>query len=159
LENFFDVIETCADLGITALKNGIMTASDVYRDLLYGFQLFAGNVLTEGYFRALWCKFYDVRDKLREALIRHKICERVIAYALILKTIDTQRSTKEVGFVHLDDIYGLSSVNYLSHCFDLVGIDKDISDRIENIFTESYDNAEYCKVGFDPSPKNPYFRE
>ncbi len=157
LENFFDVMETCADLGITALKNGIMTTSDIYRSLLYGFQLFSGNVLTEGYFRALWCKFYDVKDRLREALIRYKICERVIVYALVLKTIDTQHSTKEVGFVHLDDIYDLTSVKYLSHCFDLVGIDGDIGDRVDAVLMESYDNSDYCKVGFDPSTKNSYF--
>jgi len=157
LENFFDVMETCADLGITALKNGIMTASDIYQSLLYGFQLFSGNVLTEGYFRALWCKFYDVKDRLREALIRYKICERVIAYALVLKTIDTQHSTKEVGFVRMDEIYALTSVNYLSHCFGLVGIDEDISNRVDAVLMESYDNSDYCKVGFDPSTKNSYF--
>lgn len=159
LENFFDVLETCADLGITAIKNGLIAPSDVYSDLSYGFQLFSGNSLTEGYFKALWHKFYDVKDRLREALIRHKICERTVAYALLLKSIDTERNAKKVDFIRLSDLLNLTTTNYLGPCFDLIGIDEDFCDRIAAVLMESYDNSDYCRVEFNPIPKRPYFDE
>ncbi len=157
LENFFDVMETCADLGITALKNGLMTASGVYQALLHGFRLFAGDNLTEGYFRALWRKFYDVQDMLREALIRHRVCERAVAYALLLKTIDTGHNTKEDGFIRLSDICCMASTDYLVHLFDFVEIGEGFCDRVTSVLRETYDNADYCRVEFDPNPKEPHF--
>jgi HKD family nuclease len=157
LENFFDVLETCADLGITALKNGIIAPSEVYSDLLYGFQLFSGNNLTEGYFRVLWCKFYDVKDRLREALIRHKIPERTVAYALLLKTIDTESNAKKADFIRLSDVLNLTTAKYLDACFDLVGFDTDFCERVAAVLIESYDNSDYCRVEFNPKPKDPYF--
>jgi HKD family nuclease len=156
LENFFDVMETCADLGITALKNSVMTASDVYSELLYGLERFAGDPLTEGYFRALWCKYYDVRDRLREALRRHKICERIIAYTLLLKTVDPKPSARKVGFIHLEDILDLTTTDHLRHCFDLVGLDEHICSRVADVLAESYENSEYCRISFDPTPRDPY---
>lgn len=159
LDNFFDVMETCADLAITALKNGIMTASDVHKDLLFGLRLFAGDTLTEGYFRALWRKFYDVKDRFQEALIRHKICERTVAYALLLKTIDTRRNANKVGFIRLADICDLTTTDYLDHFFEFVGIGEGFCDRVAAVLMESYDNSDYCRVEFNPIPKNPYFDE
>jgi hypothetical protein len=157
LENFLDVMETCADLAITALKNGILDSSKVRDILLNGFYYFSGNNLLEGYFRELWCKFFVTQNTLKEVLLKHKVPERIIAYSLLVKTLASRRTAKKVEFITKEDICNLTSVLYLSHFFDLVGLNKDFVKRIDDIIQENYNNSEYCKVRFEyVEVRNPY---
>ncbi len=152
IPNFLDVLETCADLGLMAMKNKIMSSSEVHSQMLSGFHYFSGNLLQQGYFRELFCKFFEVKNKLNEILKKHQTPERIIAYCLFLKSIEPASKTKTNNFIGMNDIYNLTTVDYISHFFDFVTIDDtSLSSRIDRIVTDYYDNSEFCKLRFDNS--------
>lgn len=153
IPNFLDVLETCADMAMTILREGVLLKSEIYPRLLSGFQLFSGNSLHQGYFRELWCKYFSIQSKLKEVLHKHRVPARIITYYLILKSLEPSKGAQRSDFITLDDILGPTSNNYISRFIEFVDIDDGICKRVDDIFSDCYDNSDFCKFRFDNSKK------
>jgi|GEM_PF-6715028 len=157
--SFMNVLERCLDLAITALRYGVINTSDAYGYAMHGFQLFSGNSLADGYYRELCRKYYDVKNQLRRALIDCKALERLVAYALLMQSIENRRAIGTPAAVTLENLYAWSTINSENHShlrsfFEFVGYAASLEGRLETPL-KSYENADFLNAQFCFEPEKP----
>lgn len=148
IENFLNVLETCANVGISAIQNDVLDRSKVHSWLLSGFDMYVGNSLREGYFRELWCKYYEIKDRLRDAFIKKNVMERIVVLFLALKNVDPSKDKNQSGFITIGELYEYNSKEHIKHFYEFVGVESINIDVIEDIIENTYGENPIFRIRF-----------
>ena len=121
IDNFLDVLETCTDLSMKSGSEDLLEWDTVQAMVRGGLGLFSGNVLSEGYAKALRGHMYGHEDELRKAEQEAGAAERVSAVllAVVSNLLRGDRNTPDA--LTLGELVDLSGLDRLGAFFSFVG--------------------------------------